>query len=150
MICAFARPVNSAAGFAFERQAMAARFYVYRIFDGFETVYIGKGSGRRLTSQKSKFGLPGEIIAWFDKERDAYAHEIKMIAELKPTENKHPGGNGSRVFKRRPRRQAWEIEIERVGSRRYAARALLRLDLRGYVDPSKLDAIRQVANGPRL
>jgi hypothetical protein len=125
------------------------RFYVYRIFDGFETVYIGKGSGRRLSSQKSKFKLPGEIIARFKKERDAYAYEIKMIDELMPTANKHPGGNGSRVYKRRPRKQAWEIEIDRVGSRRYSARMLLRFDLAGLVDPSKLDAIRQVANGPR-
>jgi hypothetical protein len=125
------------------------RFYVYRIFDGFETVYVGKGSGRRLSSQKSKFRLPGEIIARFKSERAAYAFEIKMIAELMPTANKHPGGNGSRVYKRRPRRQAWEIEIESVGSRRYTARKLLQFDLSGIIDPSKLDAIRQVANGPR-
>jgi hypothetical protein len=125
------------------------RFYVYRIFDGHETVYIGKGSGRRLANQRRKFGLPGEIVASFAKESDAYAHEIKMISELMPTANKHPGGNGSRVYKRRPRRHAWEIEIDRVGSRRYSARMLLRSDLAGLVDPSKLDAIRQVANGPR-
>ncbi len=128
---------------------MAARFYVYRIFDGFETVYVGKGSGRRLNSQKSKFGMLGEIIAWFKREGDAYAFEIKMIAELRPTANKHPGGNGSRVFKRARRKFGWELEIARVGSRRYAARELLKLDTRGFIDPSKLDAIRQVANGPR-
>ena len=128
---------------------MAERFYVYRIFDGFETVYVGKGSGRRLCSQKSKFGLDGEIICRFKSERAAYAHEIKMIAELRPTANRHPGGCGSKVYKRRPRRFAWEIEIDRVGSRRYAARMLLRFDTRGFIDPSKLELIRQVANGPR-
>jgi len=27
--------------------------YVYRLFDGHETVYIGKGSGRRLALQRA-------------------------------------------------------------------------------------------------
>lgn len=126
------------------------KFYVYRIFYGLETVYVGKGSGRRLESQKSKFRLPGEIIATFASESDAYAHEIKMIASLMPTENKHPGGNGSWTRKRVKRKLGWEYEIERVGSRRYAARELLKLDLSGVLDASKIDAIRQVADGPRL
>lgn len=125
-----------------------AKFYVYRIFDGFETVYVGKGSGGRLANQVRKFGLNGEIIASFRRERDAYAHEKLMIAELKPTANILSGGNGSRVQKVRIRRQSWEIEIDRIGSRRYAARMLLRFDTRGYMDQSKLEAIRQVADGP--
>ncbi|MEZ0064020.1 hypothetical protein ABIF26_009582 [Bradyrhizobium elkanii] len=126
------------------------RFYVYRIFDGFETVYIGKGSGRRLASQKSKFGLAGEIIARFKSERDAYAFEIKMIAQLMPTANKHPGGNGSRARRKIHRRFGWEIEMDRVGSRRYVARELLKFDLSRMIDASKIDAIREVANGPRI
>jgi hypothetical protein len=129
---------------------MAARFYVYRIFDGFETVYVGKGSGRRLATQIRNFGLPGEIIAGFKSENDAYAFEIKMISELMPTENKHPGGNGNRVCRPIERKLKWELEIERVGSRRYAAQQLLQLDISQYLDASKIDAIRQVANGPRL
>ena len=36
--------------------------YVYRIFDGFETVYIGKGSGRRVKQQSARFKCQGEII----------------------------------------------------------------------------------------
>ena len=124
------------------------RFYVYRIYDGFETVYIGKGSGRRLTSQRSKFKMDGEIIAWFEREADAYAHEIKMIAELMPTANKYSGGNGSWCRKRRVVKLGWIREIERVGSRRYAARMLLKFDLRGHIEGSKLEVIRRVANGP--
>ena len=44
---------------------MAARrgsCYVYRIFDGPVTVYVGKGSGRRLAAQKAKFRLEGEVL----------------------------------------------------------------------------------------
>lgn len=127
------------------------RFYVYRLFDDpLVPLYVGKGSGRRLSSQKSKFRCKGEIIRRFARERDAYAFEIKMIAELKPELNKHAGGNGSWAARRGPRKFGWEREIERVGSRRYAARQLLRFDLTPYLAASKIDEIRQVANGPRL
>jgi hypothetical protein len=129
---------------------MEKRFYVYRIFDGFETVYIGKGSGRRLANQKRRFRLPGEIISWFKSEREAYAHEIKMISALMPTENRHPGGGGSRAQRIVNRRFAWEYDFESVGPRKYAAQELLKFDLSQVLDASKIEAIRQVANGPRL
>lgn len=126
------------------------RFYVYRLFDDpLVTLYVGKGSGRRLASQKSKYRCNGEVIRRFKRERDAFVFEIEMIALLKPQLNKHPGGNGNNA-KRAKRRQKWEIEIEHVGTRRYAARALLNFDLRPYIDASKIEAIRQVANGPRV
>lgn len=34
-------------------------FYVYRIFNEYTTVYVGKGS---LQDQQSRFKLPGEVI----------------------------------------------------------------------------------------
>ncbi len=77
---------------------MAGRgeFYVYRIFSGDSTVYIGKGSNGRLAAQKRRFGLEGEVVAYFDDEEAAYAEEVRLIAEFAPPMNKHPGGNGPR------------------------------------------------------
>lgn len=139
---------------------MAARgrkpseFYVYRIFDGFETVYVGKGSGRRLDHQKRKFGLPGEIVEGCKSDDHAFSREVFWIKQLQPTSNKLRGGNGGRVrpkpICRDEKRFLKELaEIDRIGSRRYAARMLLKFDTRGYIGSSKLDVIRQVANGPR-
>lgn len=127
------------------------RFYVYRLVAARGLVlYIGKGSGRRLRGQQAKYKCSGEIISRFKRERDAYAFEVKAIAEYQPALNKHKGGNGSRAMPlRTPRKSKWELELDRVGSRRYAARMLLRFDTRGYIDQSKLELIRQVANGPR-
>lgn len=129
-------------------------FYVYRIFDGFETVYIGKGSGRRLANQKRKFSLAGEILEECRSDDHAFEREVYWIKQLRPTANKLAGGYGGRVkpkpLSRDEKKFFRELEeIERVGSRRYAARMLLRFDTRGHIDPSKLDAIRQVANVPR-
>lgn len=128
-------------------------FYVYRIFDRFETVYVGKGSGRRLANQTRRFGLPGEIIERCNSDDHAFEREIFWIAELRPTENRAPGGGGGRVrpkpISRDEKRFIKDLaEVERIGTRRYAARMLLRFDTSGHLDPSKLDAIRRVANGP--
>lgn len=125
------------------------RFYVYRLFDDAgETLYVGKGSGNRLSSQKSAHRCKGEILEGHRRERDAYRRERDFIAELKPLRNRHPGGNGSIATPIRARRKyGWEKEIERIGSRCYAARELLRFDLSGYLDRSKIEAIRLVAYG---
>jgi hypothetical protein len=72
-------------------------FYLYRIFRGEETLYIGKGTGRRLAKQKSRFQADGEIVAYYDDEREAYREEIKLIAAHQPPLNKHPGGQGGRA-----------------------------------------------------
>lgn len=124
------------------------RFYVYelRYADG-ALAYVGKGSGRRLAAQQATFNLEGEEVCRFRRERDAYAFERARIAELKPALNRHPGGNGSRGPAAR-RKYQWERDIERVGSRRYVARYLI-ANCAHLVDPSKLDAIRRVADGPR-
>jgi hypothetical protein len=123
------------------------RFYVYALTDGDQVVYVGKGSGRRLHVQRRTHGCDGYEVARFKRERDAYAHEIRVIAELSPARNKHPGGNGSRATPARtPRAPAWMKEIDRIGSRVYAARLLLSR-FAHIVDPSKVDAIRRVAYG---
>ncbi len=51
---------------------MAARTYVYRIFDGFETVYVGKGSGRRIRQQAARFKCQGEIIQHCTTDEEAW------------------------------------------------------------------------------
>jgi hypothetical protein len=130
-------------------------FYVYRIFDGFETVYVGKGSGRRLSNQKLSFRLDGEILEHCRSDDHAFERERHWISLLMPSENKNPGGFGGRVRPRRAPRLPKEYrDIEAVGSRRYVARFLLtKLNERncGRFGLSKigLDRIREVANGPR-
>jgi hypothetical protein len=70
-------------------------FYLYRIFQGEETLYIGKGSGYRLSHQKRRFRADGEIIVdGIESETDAYRQERALIALHKPPLNKHVGGNG--------------------------------------------------------
>jgi hypothetical protein len=64
------------------------RFYVYRILGEMgETVYIGKGTGRRLELQKRRFMAEGEIIRSFAKEDLAFRFEAKLIAKHKPPLN---------------------------------------------------------------
>lgn len=63
-------------------------FYVYRILGEMgETVYIGKGSGRRLDNQKRRFTADGEIMRSFRSEDLAFRFEAKMIAKYKPPLN---------------------------------------------------------------
>ncbi len=74
---------------------MAKAFYVYRILgERDETVYIGKGTGRRLSHQKRRFKADGEIIAEFVSEGAAYHHEKKLIALHNPPLNRCGGGGG--------------------------------------------------------
>lgn len=130
-------------------------FYVYRIFDGVTTVYVGKGSGSRLANQKRVFALPGEIIEECRSDDHAFEREIHWIKTLMPTDNKNVGGLGGRVRPRRKPRLTKEYrEIEAMGSRRYAARFLLtklsEVNCEHWgVSKVGLDRIREVANGPR-
>lgn len=120
-----------------------ARFYVYQLnFGTGECAYIGKGSGNRLAVQKRSKALEGFEIARFWSEAESYAFERQAIADRNPALNRHPGGNGCRAS--RPKRDSKLFrEIEKVGTRKYAARLLLKwLHL---VDPSKVDLIRAVA-----
>ena len=130
-------------------------YYVYRIFDGLQTLYVGKGSGRRLQAQIRRFRCAGEVVEHCTSDDHAFEREIHWIAELRPTENKLAGGNGGRCQpKKRPRLAKEFHEIEQVGSRRYSARFLLRkLDElnceRFGVSKVDLFRLREVANGPR-
>lgn len=129
------------------------RFYVYKLFETAEVIlYIGKGSGRRLKTQMRRHRLKGEIIKEFKCERDAFQFERKMIAAAKPELNKSPGGNGGTVKTKRraPRKTADEKLMDKIGTRVYAARMLLRFDLRGLVDRGTFQRIREVAYGASL
>jgi hypothetical protein len=130
---------------------MAARFYVYVIHDGDGLpVYIGKGSGRRLEAQRKRFGRQGYVWRRFKSEDAAFAFEARCIAELSPALNRCAGGAGARVTTKAPReyRCPTAIAMQEIGPRRYVARRLFDfVGVERYIDPSKLDAIRQVANG---
>ncbi len=72
------------------------QFYIYRILGEMgETLYIGKGTGRRLSQQKRRFAADGEVMEWLKSEKAAYRRERELIAEYNPPLNKSTGGNGS-------------------------------------------------------
>ncbi len=124
------------------------QFYVYALVLDGVPVYVGKGSGRRLSAQKRNFGLPGYEVARFRSETDAYRFEREVIAEWEPAFNKHPGGNGGTVRKRRRARlSSFAKELLAVGSRVWTARYLLSNDLRGYLLPEQVERLRLVADG---
>lgn len=134
--------------------------YVYRLFDRLETVYVGKGSGRRLAQQKKRFACDGEVIVSGLTDDEAFLHERRLIAELRPTANILPGGNGGRhrpkpLTKGERDFRKFERELWEVGSRRYVARFLMtRLNAsnigRFSISPERLATVQAVANGPAL
>ena len=130
------------------RPAFEHRVYVYRIYGGEVTVYIGKGRGRRLSDQRRRFGLPGEIVKAFRSDRAAYNYEAKLIAKLKPCHNKVAGGGGA-IARRNLKLPDWFTrqlrEIEKIGSRRWVARELLKRDLSSLVSPETIDKLRIVS-----
>jgi hypothetical protein len=129
------------------------RFYVYKLYEVPEVIlYVGKGSGRRLKAQMRRHRLNGEVIKEFRCERDAFQFERKMIAAAMPELNKSPGGNGGtvRTKRRTPRKTADEKLMDKIGTRVYAARMLLRFDLKGLVDRGTFQRIREVAYGASL
>lgn len=77
-------------------KAIADAFYVYRILGEMgETVYIGKGCGRRLHNQKRRFKSDGEILEYCSTDKRAFRRERELISQFSPPLNKSPGGNGS-------------------------------------------------------
>ena len=121
---------------------MAERqFYVYR-FDNDEgqCIYIGKGSGRRLTTQNKRFGRVGYVVKWFASERAAFRFEAALIAKLKPFENKVAGGGGA-IARRKlgsKRKPAEYREMQRIGTRAYVAKFLLTRDFRSLWPAEKI------------
>lgn len=134
---------------------MAARIdcYVYAVKVDGVIVYIGKGTGRRSRVSARRCGGQPEILKAFTNEDDAFAYERKMIALHGPEMNVCAGGNGGRAKpKPTPRKPKWLAEIERIGTKVYAARFLLtRFDERNCEQwgISKLDLVRlrEVAHG---
>lgn len=114
------------------------RFYVYRLYSdpGF-TLYIGKGSGRRLKNQMRRFGLQGEVIERFKSEAKAYRREAELIARHRPSLNKAKGGNGLRAKRQytpRPKPEIPQILL-REQSRQILERKGIHVDVPwGYWD----------------
>jgi plasmid stabilization system protein ParE len=150
----------------------AGRFYIYCFIDGHEIVYVGKGSGLRVKQQAKRFGCEHKILEWLDDEVKAYEREKHWIAQLQPTRNQNAGGGGyvspvdfvpkqlrgvisARAWRKELEQHARELaDIDRIGSRRYAARTLVnKLDERNCetfgVSKVELNRLREVANGPR-
>lgn len=133
------------------------QFYVYRFDDDQGCAYIGKGSRSRFKAQQRRFTrleplATGKIVDWFLTEQAALSAEKDYIARWSPRLNKTAGGNGGRVKRRRASRlDFWERRLLKVGKRKYAAQLLLACERvkAGTLDPSKVDAIRQVAYGCR-
>ena len=113
--------------------------YVYRILgEQGETVYVGKGFGRRLKEQKRRFMADGEVIKEFRSAQAAYEYERDMIAKFNPPLNRTAGGGGA--CKLQPG--------ERIASRVYVARMLCnRFWI--YLSPDKAADIRKVAGYDR-
>ena len=125
---------------------MTKPFYVYRILGEMgETVYIGKGYGRRLHHQKRRFMSDGEVMEWCSTDKQAFRRERELIAKHSPPLNRIAGGGGS-VTRHKNRLPVWFTrqikEIERVGSRRWVARELLKLDHSSVVTPGTIDMLR--------
>lgn len=112
-------------------KSLTEPFYVYRILGEMgETVYIGKGCGRRLQQQKRRFMSDGEILEYCKTDKRAFRRERELIAQHNPPLNQIAGGGGA-VAKHKAKLPLWfrkEIkEIERIGSRVYVARELAKL-----------------------
>ena len=147
---------------------MAARFYIYCFRKGEVVLYVGKGTGGRLKQQEKRFSLSGEILEHVDCEDIAYQRERHWITMLMPTENKNAGGGGGysdpnpipKELRGQLSLREWnkhasaakreELEIERIGTRKYAAKLILRFVNdnncgRLGVSPFQLEKIRAVA-----
>ena len=104
---------------------------------------MGKGSGRRLLAQERRFGMPGEIVRWFHRESAAYNLEAKLIAKHKPVHNRCAGGGGAITRRKSIPLDPMFAEIERVGSRLFAGRELLKLDLKRFLPEAQIEKIRK-------
>ena len=122
------------------------KFYVYAVRDCEEIVYIGKGSGRRWLVQQKRFGLPVDVLEHHKSEKDAYAAEVRLIALHSPAHNKCKGGNGPSCKRKTARKDKWSENVNRIGSRRYAA--MLAIAYGANILPkSKVEDLRRVAYG---
>jgi hypothetical protein len=153
--------------------ARGREFFVYVIKCGEVPLYVGKGTGKRHKRSAKAHGGEAHILEWCDTDDAAFERERHWIAELKPENNKCPGGNGGRAKPRSPydlpkalvgkisekewrsavrQRDREAKEIEHLGSRRYVARFLCRklneANCEGWgVSKVDLFRLREVAHG---
>lgn len=124
------------------------RFYVYRFVVDGKIMYIGKGTGRRLKNQERRFGFAGEIVKRFVSESAAYNAEYALIRKCSPPWNKLAGGGGA-IARTSAKLPLWfrkeQAEIKRLGSRKYVAAELLKLDLGQLIAPDQLETLKRVA-----
>jgi hypothetical protein len=115
-------------------------------------LYIGKGSGRRFKIQLRRFNLSGRIVREFDCEREAFKCEQALIAASRPELNRNKGGAGGwkRYKAPKTRKLPNQALIDRLGTRVYCARMLLKFDLGKVLPPERLNIVREVAYGTPL
>lgn len=137
------------------------KFYVYAIMDGAACVYVGKGCGYRSKQSAKRHKGVDKILGWYDTDDKAFEAERIFIDQLKPVNNKSPGGNGGRskpkelTPEQKRAEKEWNKfikEYQQVGPRKYVARFLLsRVNERNCADLglSKVDISRwrEVADG---
>jgi hypothetical protein len=127
-------------------------FYVYAFYaDDGAIAYVGKGKGPRFKRQEKRFApMKGKILKHFKCEDNAFHYEWKLIEKHSPALNKCKGRNckpakNGYAYLDKELAKEWK-EMERVGTRVYAARVLIRFDLRPYFDADRIDRLHVIAN----
>jgi len=113
-------------------------------------------------SARERGGANCVEVARFKSESVAYAYEVQRIAQYSDIQNVAKGGNGSKAQRVVVRKSKDIIEMERIGTRRFAARLLFEKlnafnllkskvdfnqDIRNAFESLKIDALREVAYG---
>lgn len=128
---------------------MAAKWYVYRFFQGDTCVYVGKGSGSRLARQTRRFKqCRGELVASFWEERDALVFEASLIKELAPPFNKSMNEGAEPWLYRIVPENDRDLEVwtQSIGGRQMSRRILLSFDWRIIAKQYGVN-IRELLNG---
>ena len=56
-------------------------FYVYIYHKDGVPIYVGKGKGARAWAHETRFSVKPEIVAEFEHEAEAFAHEAALIQQ---------------------------------------------------------------------
>jgi len=112
-------------------------FYVYLLMDwNGNPMYVGKGSGYRISVSERRFGLSGIFLSWHLTDEEAFSAERKAIEKFQPCLNKCAGGNGGTC-----RTPSWVREINEVGTKEYARRLCLRFG-KGLMGSDSYEALK--------